>query len=358
MGGHLNAALPPGLASLADHERHAATVLDPHARAYLDDVAGDGATHHANLLAWGGFRLWPRVLAPLHPSTTGVTLLGRALAHPILLAPVANQKLFHPDGELASAVAASAQQAGYVLSTLSNVPLEAVAAAIRADADRGPLWFQLSIQADRALTLDLVRRAEAAGYEAIVFTVDAPVRRAGFRLPAGVFAANLPPQAHQPQPLAALREQAPTWDDVEWLRARTHLPVVLKGVLHPLDARQALTAGVHALVVSNHGGRTLDGAPASAHALLRIRDAVGSSLPLLVDGGIRRGTDVLKALAAGASAVLIGRPAAWGLANAGPLGVAHVVRLLRDELDAAMALCGLQSLQALPEDLLEICRHA
>jgi 4-hydroxymandelate oxidase len=348
------ASLPPDLASLADHQRLAAVRLDPAASAYLADVAGDGTTHEANLRAWRGLRLWPRVLAPLEGSSPATTLAGRRLAHPILLAPVANQKLFHPDGELASAVAASAQQAGFVLSTLSNVPLEAVAAAVRGDADRGPLWFQLSMPGDRGQAHELVQRAEAAGYEALVLTVDAPVRRAGFRLPAGVFAANLAPGANQPQDLASLRERAPTWADVEWLCGCTRLPVVLKGVLHPLDARQAVTVGVQMLVVSNHGGRTLDGAPATAHALPRIRDALGGAMPLLVDGGIRRGTDVLKAVALGASAVLLGRPLGWGLANGGALGVAHVIRLLRDELEAAMALCGVTSLEALPEDFAQI----
>jgi 4-hydroxymandelate oxidase len=349
-------ALPPDVQSLADHERHAKSRLDAGAFGYLADVAGDGITHGENLRAWRDLRLWPRVLAPLHDSSTRVTLLGRPLAHPILLAPVANQKLFHPDGELASAIAASAQQAGFVLSTLSNVPLEAIASAVRKDADRGPLWFQLSMLGDRAQTLDLVRRAEAAGFEAIVLTVDAPLRRAGFRLPPGVFAANLPPDAHQRQSLSTLRELAPTWADVDWLLAQTKLPVVLKGILHPQDARQAVAAGVQAIVVSNHGGRTLDGAPATADALRRVREAVDASFPLLVDGGIRRGTDVLKALALGASAVLVGRPVGWGLATAGPLGVAHVIRVLRDELEAAMALCGFTSLDRIPDSLIEPIR--
>lgn len=345
--------LPPDVQSLADHERHAASRLEPGALAYLRDVAGDGVTHDANLRAWRDLRLWPRVLAPLQESSTRVSLLRRQLAHPVLLAPVANQKLFHPDGELASAIAASAQQAGYVLSTLSNVPLEAVAAAVRDDMDRGPLWFQLSILGDRAQSLDLVRRAERAGFEAIVLTVDAPLRRAGFKLPAGVFAANLPPEAHQRQPLAALRELAPTWADVEWLLGNTRLPVVLKGILHPQDAKLAVATGVHAIVVSNHGGRTLDGAPPTADALVRVREAIGPAYPVLVDGGIRRGTDILKAMAVGATAVLIGRPVGWGLASAGPLGVAHVIRLLRDELEAAMALCGVQLLERLPQGLVE-----
>lgn len=353
-------ALPPGVVSLHDHFERARETLDAHAWAYLDGAAGDGLTAAGNRQAWDRLRLLPRVLRPGPGPDTAVTLLGRRLAHPLLLAPLAYQRLFHPDGELASAVAASVQEAGFVLSTLSSTPLEAIASAIATDVQRGPLWFQLYYQAGRARTLDLVQRAEAAGYEALVLTVDAPVqgvrdgeRRARFRLPDGVVAANF----NSPLPMtdgtvASLLAQAPGWDDLAWLTGATRLPVLLKGVLHPADACQAAALGVRGLVVSNHGGRTLDGAVATAEALPAIADAVGGTLALLVDGGIRRGTDVLKALAVGADAVLLGRPLAWGLASAGALGVAHVLRLLRDELEAAMALCGVATLGQLPGDLL------
>jgi 4-hydroxymandelate oxidase len=354
------ATLPAGVVALADHEARARATLDAGAWAYLDSVAGDGVTHRANRAAWDALQLWPRVLAPLQGLSTRVRLGTRTLAHPILVAPLAHQRLLHPDGEVATAVAASAQQAGFVLSTLSNVRLETVAAAVRNDADRGPLWFQLYLQPDRARSLDLVRRAEAAGYEGLVLTVDAPVngvrdgeRRAGFRLPAGVVAANLAPVSDTADSsLADLVTRAPTWADVEWLAGQTRLPLWIKGVLRAADAVRAQSLGVAGLVVSNHGGRTLDGAPPTAQALPRIADATGGSLPLLVDGGIRRGTDVLKALALGASAVLVGRPVGWGLASAGALGVAHVLRVLRDELEAAMALSGITILAGLPTDLL------
>ena len=228
------------------------------------------------------------------------------------------------------------------------------------DPGRGPLWFQLYLQHDRGFTQALVQRVEAAGYEALVLTVDAPTsgvrdreRRAGFRLPPGVGPVNLaglpppPPPDLRPGQSAlfdGLLHQAPTWDDVAWLQSITRLPVLLKGVLHPADARQAVAAGAAGLIVSNHGGRTLDTAPATATALPRVVQAVGGAVPVLVDGGIRRGTDVLKAMALGASAVLVGRPAVWGLANAGATGVAHVLRLLRDELEVAMALTGCATL--------------
>ena len=357
--------VPPGTATLADHERLAQQQLDANAWAYFSGGAGDEITLRANRSAWDGITLQPRVLQPLAGGHTRTQLLGRTLAHPLLLAPIAYQRMAHPDGELATACAAAALGAGLVLSTQSSTPLEAVAAAMLGDAGRGPLWFQLYLQHDRGFARELVQRAEAAGYEALVLTVDAPTsgardreRRAGFRLPPGISAVNLaglappPPVALQPGQSAlfdGLLQHAPTWADVQWLQSITHLPVLLKGVLHPLDAAQAASLQVAGLIVSNHGGRTLDTASATAHALPRIADAVQGALPLLVDGGIRRGTDVLKAMALGASAVLVGRPAIYGLAHAGAAGVAHVLRLLRDELEIAMALTGCSALaQATP----------
>lgn len=358
-------SLPPGIVNLADHEAQARTRLDAQAWAYFSGGAADELTLRANRAAWDRLELWPRVLRPLAGGHTRVELLGRTLAHPILLAPLAFQKLAHADGELASAHAAAALGAGLVLSTQSSVPMEDVARAMQSEPGRGPLWFQLYMQHDRGHTLELVQRAERAGYEALVLTVDAPSsgardreRRADFRLPPQVRAVHLdtlPPlgprslQAGQSALFDALLAQAPTWDDVSWLQSRTRLPLLLKGVLHPLDARQALGLQVAGLVVSNHGGRTLDTTPSTATALPRIVQEVGGRMAVLVDGGIRRGTDVLKAMALGADAVLLGRPYLYGLANAGAVGVAHVLRLLRDELEIAMALTGCRTLdQASP----------
>ena len=353
-------AIPPGLVTLADHEQHARTQLDDNAWAYFSGGAADEISLRANRSAWDALPLWPRVLRPLAGGHTRVPLLGRTLAHPILLAPVAFQRLAHSDGELAMAYAAAALGAGVVLSTQASVSLESVAQAVLPDPGRGPLWFQLYLQPDRGFTQALVQRAETAGYEALVLTVDAPTSgvrdregRAGFRLPPGVRPVNLADlQAPASSPLSpgqsalfdGLLHHAPTWDDITWLRSITRLPVLLKGVLHPADARQAVSLGAAGLIVSNHGGRTLDTAPATATALPRVVQAVGGAVPVLVDGGIRRGTDVLKAMALGASAVLVGRPAVWGLANAGAAGVAHVLRLLRDELEVAMALTGCATL--------------
>ena len=345
--------------ALPDYAAAAAERLEAQARAYFDGGAADELTLAANLRAWQQIGLQSRVLRPMAGAHTRVELLGRTLAHPVLLAPVAYQRLAHPEGELATAQAAAALQAGMVLSTQSSVPVEAVAHIIRRDPDSGPLWFQVYIQPDRDFTLALVRRAEAAGCEALVLTVDAPVsgardreRRTGFQLPPGVRAVHLEGLRPPPAPALLPGQSAlfdgllaamPTWDDVAWLVGHTRLPVLLKGITHPEDARLARESGAAGLVVSNHGGRTLDTVPSTAELLPRIV-AAADGLPVLVDGGIRRGTDVLKALGLGASAVLVGRPQVHALAVAGAQGVAHMLRLLRDELEIAMALTGCRCL--------------
>lgn len=348
------------MVAAGDYEAVARERLDAAAWAYFSGGAADEITLRLNREAWDAVCLQPRVLRRVAGGHTRSELFGRTLAHPLLLAPIAYQRMAHPDGEIGSACAAAAQEAGLVLSLQASTPMEDVARAVQREAQRGPLWLQLYLQRERTHTVELLRRAEAAGYEAVVLTVDAPTsgardreRRAGYRLPPGITAINL---AGMPQSAAAasaagssvlfdeLLQAAPTWDDVEWLLGQTRLPVLLKGVLHEDDARQAATLGVAGLVVSNHGGRTLDTAVATAWALPRIADAVGGALPLLVDGGIRRGTDVLKAVALGARAVLVGRPYVFALASVGALGVAHVLRLLRDELEIAMALSGCATL--------------
>jgi len=360
------ARIPADVASLRDYERHAQAVLDEQAWAYFSGGAADELTLQDNVAAWSRWRLRSRVLQPLAGGHTRVTLGTQVLEHPIMLAPVAYQRMAHADGEIGTALAAAAQQAGLILSTQSSTSLEAVAQVVRDEPGRGPLWFQLYLQHDAAFNRALVARAEAAGYEALVLTVDAPVhgardreRRAGFRLPAGIEAVNLkglPPAPAAPSTGSAvfdgLLRHAPGWDDVQTLIAQTRLPVWLKGVTHPDDARRARDLGVAGLIVSNHGGRTLDTMAATADLLPELHAAVGDALPLIVDGGIRRGTDVLKALALGARAVLIGRPCVHALATSGALGVAHVIRLLRDELEIAMALTGTRSLDHLPPDLL------
>ncbi|MFN7123794.1 MAG: alpha-hydroxy acid oxidase [Hydrogenophaga sp.] len=357
-------ALPEGVFSLADHEHHAREKISAAVWAYFNGGAADEITLHANARAWQSLELLPRVMRPLAGGHTRIELLGRTLAHPVLVAPMAYQSLAHPLGELATALAAAALGAGLVLSTQASTRLEHVARAYLPDPGRGPLWFQLYLQPDRGFTQELVQRAESAGFEALVLTVDAPVsgvrdaeRRSGFQLPPHVSAVNLQGMPQAPASPSSpghsalfdgLLAHAPTWDDIAWLRSITRLPVLLKGVVHPLDARQALDCGAAGLIVSNHGGRTLDTMPATAALLPRVVQAVAGDAPVLVDGGIRRGTDVLKAMALGASAVLVGRPVLHGLANAGANGVAHVLRLLCDELEIAMALTGCRTLADAP----------
>lgn len=358
--------VPADIVCLADHEAWAQQHVAPATWAYVQGGAANQHTLAANTAAWQHLPLHPRVLRRLDGGHTRRTLLGREWPSPLIVAPMAHQQLLHPHGEAATALAAAAQGVGFVLSTQSNTPMEAVLPLVRNDAGRGPLWFQLYWQAPREATLALVRRAEACGFEALVLSVDAPVngvrdteRRQGFRLPPGIQAVHLAPPAAtaalepgQSRIFDQLLPLAPDWDDVAWLRQQTRLPLLLKGITHPADALQAIELGADGVVLSNHGGRTLDTVPPTAQLLPAVARAVAGRVPLIVDGGIRRGTDVLKAIALGADAVMLGRPVLHGLANAGAAGVAHVLRLLRDELEVAMALCGCRSLDEVRGDLL------
>jgi 4-hydroxymandelate oxidase len=356
--------IPEGIVTLSDYERLAEEQLDPNAWAYFCGGAGDEITVRWNREAFDRTALLPRLLRGGGAPNTRVEILGQSFDHPIMVAPVAYQALAHPQGERASAVGAAAQDAGFVLSTLSSTPLEEIAGVA------GPRrWFQLYLQPERDHTIDLVRRAEAAGYEALVVTVDAPINglrnrehRAGFRLPPEVTAANLsryhakmPPQ--DTSPLDFFMATAPRWPDIAWLAGNTRLPILLKGVLASNDAELVFEHGARGVIVSNHGGRTLDTAPAAFDVLPEIVDRVAERGPVLVDGGIRRGTDVLKCIASGASAVLVGRPIVYGLAVAGAPGVSHVLRLLRDELAIAMALTGCASLAQADRKLLRQTRR-
>ncbi|WP_265949026.1 alpha-hydroxy acid oxidase [Dechloromonas sp. A34] len=373
--------IPRDIAAVADYAAYARRRLDDNAWAYLDGAAADELTRGWNRRAFDSLALLPRVMADVAGGHCRTTLFGRELPCPILLAPVAWQKLFHPDGELATAYVAAALGVGMVLSTLASCSIEEVAAAAGQGGD-GPRWFQLYLQPERSLNEELIRRAEAAGYEAIVFTVDASLngirnreQRVGFQLPPGIEAVNLRrPQdpddaegfARRERSLAEKRQRrgpsnvfddlmhcAPTWADLDWLLAKTRLPVIVKGVLHPDDAARAVDQGAAGIVVSNHGGRTLDTLPASLDALPAIAQRLGGRVPTLLDGGIQRGTDIFKAIALGASAVLIGRPYLHALAAAGPFGIAHVLRLLQDELEATMALCGVDRLDRISTDYLK-----
>ncbi len=358
----------PGLFTLADHEQAAQHLLDEATWAYVNGGAGQEATLRANTQAWQDIALRPRVLQPLAGGHTRCTLLGRTLAHPLIAAPMAAQRAIHPHGEHALALACASLGAGVVLGMHASARLEDVARLVLPEADRGPLWFQLYLQQDRGFLRELLARVDAAGYEALVLTVDAPVAgvrdrelRAGWRLPAGLQTPNLeglqrPATATlgpgQSRLFDGLLAHAPTWADVDWLRGQTRLPVLLKGITHPEDARLALNHGAAGVIVSNHGGRTLDTQCATARLLPDVVQTLQGQVPVLVDGGLRRGTDVLKAMALGASAVLVGRPLLHGLAHGGAKGVAQVVRLLRDELEVAMAQCGCATLAQASRQLL------
>lgn len=353
----------PAAYDLSDYESLARERLSAATWTYLSSGAGDELSLRWNREAYDRLRLMPRVLGDMARASTQIHLLGWPLEHPILLAPVAYHRLFHAEGERATAMGASAVRAPLVVSTQASTALEDIRAA-----GRGLLWFQLYIQHDWDFTAALVARAEAAGYAALVVTVDAPVslrtreQRAGFVLPRGIEAVNLRGLPPSPSLAAAgiggsplfgsTRPPAPLWGDIARLRGLTKLPILLKGILSPDDARRAQAEGANGIIVSNHGGRVLDTVPATIDALPAIVRAVEGRLPVLVDGGIRRGTDVLKAMALGAAAVLVGRPYIHGLAVAGAAGVAHVVHLLRAELEVAMALTGQPALQEISRAVL------
>lgn len=322
---------------------------------YIAGAAADEVTLRRNRECYDAIRLKPRVLVDVSKLDTTLELCGQKLDFPILLAPVAYHKLVHPEGERATARGAGAARATLVVSSFATTAIEKVA-----QAATSPLWFQLYVQRDRAFTRDLVQRAEAAGCRAICVTVDTPVggarnreMRDRFHLPPGVEVENLHPLGRKAKRSGHVGgsgiysmglDPTFTWEGIEWIRSIAKAPVLLKGILAPEDARLAVQHGAAGILVSNHGGRNLDTLPATIEALPRVIEAVEGSVPVLVDGGVRRGTDIVKALAFGARAVLIGRPYLWGLAVGGAGGVEQVVKTLRMEFEAAMALCGTPTL--------------
>ena len=328
--------------ALADFEAAARACL-PHAvYEYVASAAGDEVTFRENEDAFNRLKLRPRVLRDVAKLDPRVTLFGDTLAHPILLAPTAYQRMSHPEGEVATARGASDAGAVFILSTSGTASVEECVAASAA-----PVWFLLYWQSDRAFNEELVARIEASGAKALGVTVDTPVlgdrrrqQRAEFELPADMATPHLNDRNTGLRGVSAPQRAILTWRDVEWLRSLTKLPFVLKGILDPDDAARAIDVGADAIIVSNHGARNLDTLPATIEALPAIAERVGGRIPILIDGGIRRGTDVLKSLALGATAVLIGRPYVYALAVGGAAGVTHCVDLLRKELEVGMALTG------------------
>jgi 4-hydroxymandelate oxidase len=351
--------------NLDDFEALARRRLPAMAYDYYASGAHDELTLRENVAAYGRIALRYRVLVDVTHRTMATALFGQPLSMPILIAPTAFHGLAHPEGEKATARAAGAAGTVMVLSSLSNTDVEDVIAA-----SSGPVWFQLYVYRDRGATLALMERAEAAGSKAIVVTVDAPLLgrrerdvRNGFKLPAHLSVKNLTASGMHALPetkgdsslaayFASLLDQGLTYKDIEWLRSRTRLPVLVKGIVRADDATRAVDAGAHGIVVSNHGGRQLDTAPATVRVLEEIATAVRGRAEVLLDGGVRRGTDVIKALALGAKAVMLGRPILWALAADGERGVGRALEIIRGELDLAMALCGCPTLEAVSRDLI------
>jgi 4-hydroxymandelate oxidase len=340
---------------LADYEALAHEKLSRAAWEYYNSGSADEVTVRWNREAFTKVRLKPRVMIDLSQVDTRTKLLGEELPHPILLAPASTHMLAHPEGEVATVRGAGAAGAIMVLSTFSNRSVEDVVHV----ATR-PVWFQLYVEDDRAKTKELIQRAEAAGCRALCITVDNPIHYARNREERIVDGA---PQF--PFPNVNLAAAGPggrgrkggvsrkfTWKDLEWIQSFAKTPILLKGILNPDDADHAAKAGAAAIVVSNHGGRALDTVPATIDALPAVVDKISGRIPVLMDGGIRRGGDVLKALANGASAVLVGRPYLYGLGVAGSDGVRHVIEILHTEFEAAMALTGRTSIAAIDRSVL------
>jgi 4-hydroxymandelate oxidase len=339
--------------NLHEYEAAARGLLSPMVWDYVAGGSGDEVTLQANRAAFDRWRLLPRVLRGVREVSTATSVLGQAIALPVLVAPSGRHRLCHDEGERAVARAARAAGTIYTMSTAATFGIEEIA------AEAGPWWFQLYVYRDRGISRELVQRAAAAGASALVVTVDVPVRarreaeeRRHFAMPAGVAmpylaapessrAATATNGSREARAINAVFDPKLSWDDLDWLASLSPLPVLLKGVLHPGDAARAVDAGAQAILVSNHGGRQLDGAIAALDALPAVVEAVAGRGEVLLDGGVRRGTDVLKALALGARAVLIGRPILWGLAVGDEGGARHVLELLRAELALDLMLCGL-----------------
>ena len=353
------------LLNLEDYERAAKQHLTANAFGYYVGGADDEVSMRENRTAFERVKLAPRMLIDVTKRDTSTVMLGQSVGFPVVVAPMAMMKLAHPDGELAMVRAAGEHNIPVALSTLSTVRLETVVEHATA-----PMWFQLYVYRDREVTRQIVQRAEAAGYTALVLTVDVAVAgnrerdvRNRFKLPKGIKLENvveyaLSGMADQDDDSAiaayATSQLDPglTWDDLNWLAGITSLPILVKGILRPDDARRAIEHGAAGVVVSNHGGRQLDTTPAAIEVLPRIIDELGYTGDVLIDGGVRRGTDILKAIALGAKGVMLGRPALWGLAVGGQAGAADVLGILKTEFDRSLALTGCTQVKDITADLI------
>ena len=335
------------LINLFDFEQMAASKMTRMAYEYVASGAADEITLRWNREAFDTIKLNTSVLNDISSLDTKLTLFGQELAHPILIAPTAFHKIMHPEAEIATARGAAIASAAYVVSSFTTTPLEEIAKVATQ-----PLWFQLYVRDDRSYTKDLIQKAESLGYQAICVTVDTPTpgirdrqARVGFALPDDVI-------AHYSLGEIGAPKNPITWKDIEWLQSFTKVPVLLKGILNPEDAVKAVQTGVSGIIVSNHGARNLDTVPSTIEVLPRIAEKVNQKIPVLLDGGIRRGTDVMKSIALGANAVLVGKPICYGLACGGAEGVAKVLQILKDELSLAMILTGRTNLSAIDRSVI------
>lgn len=354
--------VPADTVSLTDYERHFHNSVDPAITAYICGPAADGFTRTRNRAQFDNYLLMPKALTDLRQASAASSLFGLKLDYPIILAPTAYHKLVDPMGELATVHAAGLTKTWMTASLLSSVSMEEIAAHASS-----PLWFQLYLQEDREESLELVRRAEQAGYAAIVVTIDAPVtamrnaqQRAGFQLPMAIRPVNLdglkgsaPVRAVSGSPVfQGMLKHSARWQDIGWLRDNCSLPILLKGILNPDDAEKAIRLGVEGIIVSNHGGRVLDKLPSALDVLPMITQRVGGRVPIIADGGVQRGTDILTMLAMGACAVMLGEPVLHALAVGGADGVAHMLTILQTEFEAAMAITGRATLAEIDESML------
>jgi len=350
--------------NINDFENLAKEKLTQMAYDYYSSGANDEITLRENCEAYKRIFLKYRVLVDVSKRDLSTEVLGQKIPMPVIIAPTAFHKLAHIEGEVAVAKAAGAAGTIMILSTLSNSDVEDVV-----KASSSPVWFQLYVYKEREVTRELIKRAEAAGCKAIVLTVDAPVLgtrerdvRNKFNLPEGIYVKNLIPAKRENIPatndsglsdyVQKFLDPSLSWKDIQWLKSVTNLPLIIKGISCKEDALLSVESGADGIVVSNHGGRQLDTCRATIDVLPEIAEAVNDKIEILIDGGIRRGTDVLKAIALGAKAVLIGRPVIWGLAAGGEKGVSQVLEILHKEFDVAMALCGCNSVKSISKELI------
>ncbi|NXW41491.1 HAOX2 oxidase, partial [Nyctiprogne leucopyga] len=342
---------------LSDFEAYAKKYLPKIAWDFFAAGADDCSTRDENILAYKRIHFRPRMLRDVSMMDIRTKLLGTEISFPVGIAPTGFHQLAWPDGEKSTARAARAMNTCYIASTYSTCTLEEISAA----APGGFQWFQLYIHRNRAVSQSLVQRAEALGFQGLVLTADLPYTgkrrddiRNGFRLPPHMKLKNLEGAFEVCK--MSLLDPSVTWNDIYWLRSLTHLPIIIKGILTKEDAELAVRHGVQGIIVSNHGGRQLDGGPATIDALVEVVEAVQGRVEIYLDGGIRKGSDVLKALALGARCVFIGRPALWGLAYKGEEGLQDVLRILQDEFRLSMALAGCASVSEIGRHLVQFSK--